>query len=118
MFYSGVLIQTATEALRNKRLFASFYSSISVFKGVIFIFNSCTYSYQSTFSKTRAVIQMKIDNFNEFAYKQLQLKKTDLKSEYLFRPRSVATNLVTSLALRSNSVLLRCVFLAISRTVP
>ena len=46
-----------------------------------------------------AVIEIQIDNVNELAHLQQETIERDIKSEYLFRRCSFATNLVTSFQL-------------------
>ena len=101
MQYSGVLIQVGTELLRNRRMFTySFFSN--------YIFDRCKFCNQymyllkkSTFSTTRAVINIEIDNVIEFGKEQLQNIERDFKSEFLFRANSIATILVTSIEFQS-----------------
>ena len=70
------------------------------------------------FQKISAVIVSEIDNANKFALITSANIEHDFKSEYLFRPCSVATSLVTSLELHSDLCYYVGPFLANDGTVP
>ena len=50
-------------------------------KGAIFLISLYKYYYKPTLSRIIALIQIEIDNVNEFALEQLQIIEPDFKSE-------------------------------------
>ena len=118
-YYSRVLILTVREPSQNKRIFTSFYSSTYIFKGAILKLNYVLYKVNPPFQQLNAVIQLKLTLSMSLLKMLLQFISSELKSKYLFRTCSVATNLVTSLNNPFKSaVLLCCVVLVTHGTVP